>query len=216
MRSRLTAVAVLLAAIPATCLWLVPNSGASATTVVAQCGQGRPATYKLKDSDAAFVKQYLNCVLSADGLHAHPKDTIALIGKSYVSSGPGGAVGGYTTIPTNFPKYMAPTIAGFVKASKSDYNFKYINAKLEDAYQKTNDGPIPGFYEYFQGTAPPSPTLAQVAAAFAPARSTIDQSYPHHRLPPLVTDVVVQRGASWFHDAPGVHLRILVLIKAVA
>jgi hypothetical protein len=202
---------VTIATMLAACLWLAPISGASTATVVKQCAQGRAPSYKLKTSDGAFLTKYLNCVLSADGLHAHPKNTIELFGKSV---GSGGA-GGYSTVPTNFPEYMAPTIAGFAEAPESDENWNYINSKIGAAYQNTNDGPIPGFYTVYGDTAPPDiPKLIQVATWIAPARATIDKSYTPGHQPPLAIDVVVQKGA-WFHDGAGTNLRFMVLLKVV-
>jgi hypothetical protein len=192
------------------CLWLAPASGASTATVVKKCGQGRAASYKLKPSDAVFLRNFLNCVLSADGLHAHPKNTIGV----YNNSPTGALSGSPNTTPTSFPKFMAPTVAGFAKASKSDENWKYINSKVTAAYQETDAGVLPGFYTVYGDTTPPSPTLAQVATAIAPARRTIDKFYKAGHQPPLAIDVVVQKGA-WFHNGNGVNLRYMVLLKAV-
>lgn len=131
MKPRSTAIIVTIAAVLGACLWLVPASGASTATVVEQCAEGRAASYKLKASDAAFLKRYLNCVLSADGLHADPNDTIDVPGKSYVITTPRGAAGGYKNVPVSFAKYMAPTVADFAKASESDENWKYVDRRSE-------------------------------------------------------------------------------------
>jgi hypothetical protein len=190
------------------------TSDSSTKSVMKRCDEGHAATYRLKPSDGVFLKNYLNCVLSSDGLHAHRNNTINLVGKSWVSAGPGGAVGGYREVPVSFPKYMAPTVAGFANATKSKENWDYINSKILAAYRKTADDAMPGYYTIYGDTARPSPTLAQIAAWIAPARTTIDKPYTSGHTPPLVIDVVVQKGV-WFHDGHGANLRFMVLIKAV-
>jgi hypothetical protein len=183
-------------------LWLATASSASTPTVVKQCAQGRAASYKLKSSDKAFLEKYLSCVLGADGLGTNTTNTVSVSGEG-CTSGSG--------CSANFATLMAPTIASFATAAKSDNNVNYINSKISAVYQNI-DPPTGDWYTIWGDTSPPSPTLAGVAAEIAPAYAPIVRGWTS--APQLAIDIVVQKGA-WFHSGRANNLRYMVLINAV-
>jgi hypothetical protein len=200
MNSRSSALVVMITTILGASMWLTPASGASTGSVIKQCAHGRPATYKLKGSDGKFLKSYLSCLLTADGLSAKNGDRVPL---------------GYQKGEGSFPKVMAPTIAGFAAAPKSDATLSYVNSKLTPIYDKLSE-PFPRqWYTFWGDTTPPPPTLAQLATHVASARAQL-AAFTRSALnghPPkfLATDVVVQKGV-WFHDGTGSNLRYFVLV----
>lgn len=190
----------MITAILGAAVWLTPASGASTASALQQCAQGRRASYKLKPSDGAFLKRYVNCLLTAEGLDANPGDRVPL---------------GYEKGEGKFARVMAPTVRGFAVAPRSDATLTYVNSKLEVVYDRLSE-PFPRtWYSFWGDTTPPSPTLLEIASHVASARAwlaTVTRTMLHgraHKI--LATDVVVQKGV-WFHDGTGTNLRYMVLV----
>lgn len=173
----------------------------SSASTTKRCAKGRPGTSRLKASDRAFLKRYLRCLLASEGFSAHAKDRIQL---------------GYQAPYGSFAKAMAPTVAGFARAPKSDYNFPYINRKLQRRYDKFSEPFSRQWYTIIGGTSPPPPKVGSfpplVASAKASMREFLRHAYTNKRNWPRVMaiDVVVQKG-TWFHSGKSRNLRYIVL-----